>query len=209
LPADRFVRFGPHRGIGDLQGRKAGSGAMTGTAMTRAETSDLLRLVRQRERLAKTSAAQRSAELLADFEKQLGSTYSYDTDETWRAAAEAASKAVPDAQAAIAERCRELGIPKEFAPGVTFGWYGRGQNASAKRRAELRAMATSRIAAIEKAARTEIERMSLNAQTAIVAHGLQSDAAKAFLEKLPPIAELMPTIGVKSIEEMLGTGGQP
>jgi hypothetical protein len=179
---------------------------MTGTAMTRAETSDLLRLVRQRERLAKTTAAQRSAELLADFEKQLGSSYSYDSDETWKAAAEAANKAVAEAQAIIAERCQELGIPKEFAPGLSCAWYGRGQNACKTRRAELRKMAGTRIAAIEKAARTEIERMSLEAQTAIVAHGLQSDAAKAFLEKMPPIAELMPTVRVSAIEAMISAG---
>lgn len=182
---------------------------MTGTTMTRAETSDLLRLVRQRERLAKTAAAQRSAELVADFEKQLGSVYSYDQDETWKAATEAAKKAVAEAQAEVERRCKDLGIPPEFAPSLQCAWYGRGQNATKDRRAELRKMASSRIEAIEKAARTEIERLSLDAQTAIVAHGLQSDAAKLFLERMPPIAELMPSIEVQTIQALVSAGGQP
>lgn len=39
-----------------------------------------------------------------------------------------------------------------FALGLEIGWYGRGANAVEKRRRELRAMATTRIAAIEAAA---------------------------------------------------------
>jgi hypothetical protein len=41
---------------------------------------ELCVLVRARERLAKTAATERAAELLADFERQLGTIYSYDTD---------------------------------------------------------------------------------------------------------------------------------
>ena len=64
----------------------------------------------------------------------------------------------------IAARCESLGIPARFAPTVEFSWRGRGENAIAKRRAELRAVAKSRIAAIEKAAITQIERGCLDAQ---------------------------------------------
>ena len=44
--------------------------------MTRAEREDLQRLVRQREKVLRSAAKQRSAELLADFENQMGSEYS-------------------------------------------------------------------------------------------------------------------------------------
>jgi hypothetical protein len=42
------------------------------SAMTKGEQSDLLKLIRARERLANTMAEERKAELVADLEKQLG-----------------------------------------------------------------------------------------------------------------------------------------
>ena len=114
-----------------------------GSRMTKGERNDLAGLVRQRAKLLKAAAAQRSAELLADFERQLGTIHSYDDDETWRAATATAEQAVGAANAQIAERCQELGIPKEFAPTVRFSWYGRGENASKDRRAELRRMSSA------------------------------------------------------------------
>jgi hypothetical protein len=41
--------------------------------MARAEREDLQRLVRQREKVLKSATKQRSAELVADFENQMGS----------------------------------------------------------------------------------------------------------------------------------------
>ena len=71
------------------------------------------------------------------------------------------------AQKDIAERCKTLGIPPEFAPGVNVYWHGRGQNAVQARQAELRRAAKAKIEAIQSAAVTEIEHMSLEAQTNI------------------------------------------
>ena len=55
-------------------------------SLTRAEREDLLRLARMRERVAKSGLAQRSAQLLAEFEQQMASEYSYDQDTVWNAA---------------------------------------------------------------------------------------------------------------------------
>jgi hypothetical protein len=55
---------------------------MTAT-MNKGEREALQVLIRQRERVLKSAAKQRSSELLADFENQLGSIYSYDNDNTW------------------------------------------------------------------------------------------------------------------------------
>ena len=60
--------------------------------MSRGEREDLQRLIRQREKILRSAAKQRSAELLADFENQLGSTYSFDSDAVWAAAAQLAEK---------------------------------------------------------------------------------------------------------------------
>jgi hypothetical protein len=61
---------------------------------------------------------------------------------------------------AIDEECERLGIPKQFRPGIAIGWRSHGENAVRERRVELRRVAQTRIAAIEKSARQEIEWIS-------------------------------------------------
>ena len=167
--------------------------------MTRRERDDLARLVRQRAKLEKAGADQRKAELLAEFEEQISAVYSFDDDETWRKAMKAARAEVSAAQDKIAERCRELGIPKEFAPSLDIQWYRRGQNAVASRRSELRLAAKARLDAMEKTAMTEIERASVEAQTQLILGGLTTEAAKSFLESIPSIMSLMPTLDAPAL----------
>jgi hypothetical protein len=100
-------------------------------------------------------------------------------------------------------RCGELGIPARFAPEISLNWYGRGENAIKERRAELRAVAKSRIAAIEKAACTKIEMACLEAQAQVIAHGLTSAAAIKFFDAMPTVEVLMPPLEMTSVEEML------
>jgi hypothetical protein len=172
-------------------------------SLTRGERENLLRLAKMRERVAKTGLAQRSAQLLAEFEQQMASEYSYDQDAVWKAAAAAADREVKKAAAQIAERCRELGIPDRFAPGLHLSWYDRGENAVGKRRTELRFVAKSRIAEIEKTARSAIERVSLEVQTEILRTALGSAAAAAFLDRMPSVEQLMPPLAIAAIEQML------
>ena len=90
-------------------------------------------------------ARERSSQLIAEFNTQSARIYSFD-DEIRKEAALAA-RVAEQASEVIAARCREFGIPPDFAPGVSFGWYDRGQNAVATRRAELRSMASPRSSA--------------------------------------------------------------
>jgi hypothetical protein len=60
-----------------------------------------------------------------------------------------------------------------------------------------------RIAAIEEKAKAQIERLSLEAQTAVLAQGLESDAAKAFLGNMSPLDELMPAIDAMEIRQIV------
>ncbi len=167
--------------------------------MTRRDREDLARLARLRERVAKTSASQRKAELLADFERQLGAIHSYDDDETWRALKDDAQQAVDEADRRVAERCRELGIPSRFRPFLHLSWHGRGENAAKERRAELRRIATTRLDALEKQAKAEIEARSAVIQTEILAGGLETSAARAFLESMPTPEALMPPLDAKAL----------
>ena len=172
--------------------------------MTKGERTDLLSLIKKREKVMKTMAAERSAEMVAEFEAQAAKIYSFNDDAVWEKAKSEAEAAVKAAQEAIEERCQLLGIPKEFAPSLAFGWYGRGENAVMQRMAELRRAAKKRIEAIEAEACSRIERMSLDAQAELLSQGLDTDAARAFLDAAKAdMAALMPSLKVVEIEKMI------
>jgi hypothetical protein len=67
-------------------------------------------------------------------------------------------------------------------------------------------MAKSRIEALERTAMLEIERASLEAQTQLALEGLTSDAARAFVERLPNVENLMPAL---SFAEIAGEADPP
>ena len=166
----------------------------------KSEREDLQRLIRQREKVLKSAARQRSAELLADFENQMGQEFAFDQDEVWEAAVKSVAPFVAQAKAKIEQRCRELGIPKMFAPDLNVGWNARGySNSVEKRRRELRTMAETRIAAIEADAIVKIEMSCLEAQTQLAVSGLTSDAARSFVESIPRIETLMPSLSFEAI----------
>jgi hypothetical protein len=175
--------------------------------MARAEREDLQRLVRQRGKVLKSATKQRSAELLADFENQMGQEYSFDQDEIWQQAAEIAEREVAKAQKQVAARCHELGIPDRFAPSLSLHWNHRGyNNLVTERRSELRNMAKTKIAAIEHKAIVQIEMSCLDAQTQLAMAGLTSDAARSFVDRLPSIDTLMPRL---SFAEVAGDADPP
>lgn len=105
-------------------------------------------------------------------------------------------KANEDVQAEAAK----LGIPEDFRPKLSFSWARRGENEYKERREELRRVAKAEIDALEKVARVQIESQSVAAQTEIIAHGLNSEAAVAFLNSLPKIESMMPALDVSEIQ---------
>jgi hypothetical protein len=168
---------------------------MREASISKTEREDLHRLIRQRERVLKSAAKQRSAELIADFENQMGSEFSFDDDKVWKQAMEEAQIEVNKAKQKIAARCRALGIPDRFAPSLDLGWHTRGyDNLVEKRKAELRRMAVTKTEALERRAVTEVEMSCLDAQTKIAIAGLTSQAARAFVEALPGVEQLMPKL---------------
>lgn len=167
--------------------------------LSKGERDELSKLARRRERTAKAGIEHRGAELLADVEAQLAATYS-SNDDAWSEVTDEAKRLVAAADAKVAERCRELGIREEFRPGLVVNWYQRGENGNAKRRAELRKVAQSRIAAESRRAKYEIEARTTEVLTELAAGALHSEAAKDFLASIPTPAELMPTLDVRALE---------
>ncbi|MDR6303958.1 hypothetical protein GGQ85_001657 [Nitrobacter vulgaris] len=140
--------------------------------------------------------------MIAEFDALSAKIYHYDDDKVWSEARKIAAQAVKDAQILIAARCLELGIPNEFAPDLNLHWYGRGQNSVKERRTEFRKAAVSKIAAVEKAALSQIEILSLDAQTGILSQCLESQAAKLFLETMPSIDQLMPSLSMDEVKSL-------
>ena len=125
----------------------------------------MLRLIRQREKVLKSAAKQRRAELLADFENQMGSELGFDDSRLGGGDARCRGRD-REGKRKIAARCRELGIPSQFSPTMKLYWTHRGyDNLVEERRRELRGIAEAKIEAIEKKAITEIEMSCLQAQT--------------------------------------------
>lgn len=170
--------------------------------MTKAEREALAKLIRQRERLAKTAAAERSAALLADFEQQADREYRWNEDDVWKAAVLAAKEEIAKAQVKIADRCRELGIPQPFAPTLSVAWHQQ-RAAAGGERAKMRQVAKRRIEQIEATARTAIERASVAAQEALLTGGLTTEAARLFAESLPSVEELMPSLQMADLQKAL------
>ena len=130
--------------------------------------------------------------MLAEFEQQIAVQHSFNNNETWKAAVDAAIEAAKKANETVALEAGKLGIPKEFQPKLNYSWANRGENEYQSRREELRKIAMAEIAVLEKVARVQIETQSVQAQTEIIANGLHSEPAVAFLNRLPAIESMMP-----------------
>jgi len=171
--------------------------------MSKGERTELGQLIRKQERVMKAAASERSAKLMAEFEQQMDETFSFNDDAIWKQAVDAAKEVMAQANRDIAARSTALGIPPEFAPSLSFWWNDKGQNAVKSRREELRRIAKRKIEASETEARTKIEAMSLSAQTEVIAHGMKSEAARVFLERMPSLDSLMPSVTQADISALL------
>ena len=170
--------------------------------MTRQEREALAKLIRQRERLAKTGAAERSAVLLADFEQQADRMYAYDEDDVWRQAVLAAKEEVAKASVQISKRCSELGIPQPFAPTLSVVWHQQRASVGVER-AKMRQVAKRRIEQIEATARTAIERASVAAQEALLIGALTTESSRMFADTMPSVEELMPKLDMSVLQQAL------
>jgi hypothetical protein len=159
--------------------------------MTKSERDELAKLVRRREKLAKVDADRVAAERMADFEQQMASIYAPADDARWAELHAQAEEVVREADKALADCCRELGVPERFRPQLNLHWYLRGENGARDRRAELRAIARTRVDAMAKAAKLEVERQSVAIQTELVAGGLRTEEARAFLAAMPTAEALI------------------
>jgi len=169
------------------------AGALRPVAMTVAERLELGMLIRLNAKVARDHVDQLQARLIADSEAQLSARFDK-YDAAWKTAVQEAEAVVAQADAKVAERCRELGVPETFRPRLNTFWIDRGENELNSRRAELRLKARTEIEARAKAAKVQIDRQAADVQTRLIAGALGSDEARAFLASMPTIDALMPAL---------------
>ena len=167
--------------------------------MTKSERDELVKITRERGRVAKARVEAVKAELLADVEAKLSAKFSY-RDQMWSEGIKIAEQAVDEANAQIARVCDERGVPAEFRPSVDLAWSSRGQNTDPQRRAELRKLAAARIDAIGKQARLTVEAEVADTVANLLAGGLTSESAREYLARMPDPRSLMPPIDVADLE---------
>jgi hypothetical protein len=163
--------------------------------MTPTERRMLRDLVLLRAQVAKHDAENRGAWLLADAEAKLATIFKAE-DEAWADVMSAARQGVNEVNARIAKVCDARGVPKEFRPSLNTYWMDRGESGYSKRRAELRQVAQTQVAAQVKEAKLEIDREVERQLTQLAASGITSAAAQDFLGSMPGAEELLPAIGV-------------
>jgi hypothetical protein len=174
--------------------------------MLKSERDALLKMFRQRERVAKSEVSALGARRTSDFERQLAAIYSFDQREVWTRAYGTAREAWRKANEEIALESEEMGIPREFAPSLSAPhWFERGENMVRQRRVELTRVAYSRIEQMEKEAKLQIERSSVELQTRLLGDCRESGDAKAFLETMPSESFLCPLATITDILRPIST----
>jgi hypothetical protein len=158
--------------------------------MTSAERQELAKLVRFRAKLAKDDANNRGKALLAQAEAQLAARFKAD-DAAWAEMVEEAERQIDKTNAVIQQACEQRGIPKAFRPRLESDWWDRGENTFRHRRAELRLVAQTQVAALVADAKVEIDREAERQLTQLASTALLTDEARQFLGAMPKVETLM------------------
>jgi hypothetical protein len=167
--------------------------------MTKADRANLERLARKRAKVSASMIGERVKILRRDVEDQLSAVYKFD-DEVWAAITHKAGEEVAKADAQVAAICRQMGVPEHLRPALSVSWSGRGENALASRRAELRKLAYARIDAAAESAKVGIQANLLEVETELIRDGLETAEAIEFVNSMPTVEQLLPTVAVGELK---------
>jgi hypothetical protein len=177
---------------------------MENDKLNKSEIASLLQILRANVKGAKAAILSRAADLKAAYEIQLDTMYPPSGDPVWNAEYEAALAACEPHIRRIEQRCVELCIGTKFRPGLNPpSWSYGGQQLFKELRTERRRVAHAQIDAKLKADAEEVERRSNQMQLEILSNGFVTDAAKAFLDKLPTIDQLVPPLRAEELESLI------
>ena len=158
-------------------------------------------IIRDRARVLRTHAEEQAAAYRLEAEDQINQLFDWAQADIWRKAIAAANEVIDGATELIARKCEALGIPTEYAPGLSVDLTNRGQALIDKRKAELRRAAKLKIDSMLKASLTQIDQEALDHRTKVVQNSALSPEAQAFIETFKPIDETMKQLSISDIEK--------
>jgi hypothetical protein len=121
-------------------------------------------------------------------------------DRLWANAVTIAREAAAKANDVIREQCVAIGIPADQAPHLVLGFSSRSSDyADRSRRAELRKLADTRLAALTKTVKVMIDQQALDFEEQLIIGGLESDDARSRVDSMPTVAELMPPLSLDDL----------
>jgi hypothetical protein len=177
------------------------------TAIPPSERRELRSVVRQQFKVLRTEVKQREAELMAEGERRLVDRYRDEDkaieDLNWRM-----KEIVRDAQRQIEDLMKEHGEQEDGG-----GWsrsdgklWFQGVSRKTEDRTQLRRALEAGIKEQVRMALLALDRQEADLLRALAVDALETDAARAFLERIPNVAELVPSARLREIESAFDGG---
>jgi hypothetical protein len=171
--------------------------------ITRNERAELRQIVRLNCKVARATVDQRQADLLADLEEQMAAEWK-EHDAFWREACSVSNSEIQELNQRLQDRFAELGVPPAEAPSLAVSRGSSGNRGDRGRREDLRRAARARTAADAQKAKLALDAAEARLLTKLASQALTSDAARAFLDEIPKVGQLMPVLNLSQLELMEG-----
>jgi hypothetical protein len=173
-----------------------------GGMITKGERSELRSLIRQRFKVLRSEVEARRAELASELEDRITARFA-EEDKRWSDAMFLIGEATREANRKANDILRGLNIDamdtsREYDV-VNF----RGVAQPKAERNVLLRNGTKRIEAQVKAALLQLDGQEADLLTRLVANGLESDEARAFLGEIPTVSALVPADRLLALEAQL------
>lgn len=176
--------------------------------ITPGERRELRSVVRSQMKVLRAEVEQREAELMAEAESRLTARFA-DQDKALadanRRIAEIAGRFNDEVQGVLAEITAHVGHDegqhlsvRNFGAPRVFG--------KTEDRTQLRRAMEAGVKARVKQARTELDRQEADLLRDLAIDGLQTSAARAFLQRIPSAAQLVPSSKLREIEAQFDQG---
>lgn len=175
--------------------------------ISKGERAELKSVVKQQFKVLRSEIEQRELEMMAGIDGEIAERFAKD-DQQWSATAHRIHEAVMTANREINNALYEGGYQDR---GRTERIWVHSPTISKPQgdRMELRQRAASQIRAQGKAARLRLDRQEADLLRTLAVGAIESDEARAFLESIPTVGELVPGARLAELEADLTKDDEP
>lgn len=170
--------------------------------ITKGERAELRSLIRQRFKVLRADVEARRAELEAELEERITARFS-DEDKQWSDAMFLIKEAAREANRQANDILRGLNFEQMDASRDFEIVAARDIRQPKAERNVLRTNGSKRINAQVRNAQLQLDRQEADLLTRLVAHGLDSEDARAFLGEIPTVSALVPADRLLQLEQQL------